>query len=167
MQPMSPMAPMSPMEHSQSQSAPPQTTEHSTQPQPHHPLNNMRNNMSDPMDVSMMQAHHQQQTTQPQGLLSTMNQYSPPVSNNYSMQTNSTTEQMCVNASVNGHDVQMNDFNNGLIRKIKTNDETVLHQSQLQTVQSMQHSQQFLLSAGPSDRNNYGMNLKQEPEVNF
>lgn len=174
MQPMSPMSPMS-QDHSQAQNSSAQPPSQTTQSQPHHPnqMNDMRNNMVvDPMDVPMMQQQ------QPQNLMSSLTQYNsdenkmyrnnvPPVNNNYSMQTGSTQEQVCVSGPVNGHDVQMTDYNNGLMRKIKTNDETVLHQTQAQTVQSMQHSQQYLLSAGPSDRNNYGMSLKQEPEMNF
>lgn len=183
MQPMSPMSPMSPMDHQSSQQ--PMATQ---QQQQHtsNQINDMHNSMVvEQLDVSMLhqQQHQQQQQQQQQTMVDSMNQYqrtngtnpndiyrNNPMSNSnssYSMQSHLSSDPICgaANASVNGHDtMQMNNFGNGLIRKMKNNGEDANMQVHPQSP--------FLLSAGPSDSgilnvNGYGMNLKQEPDVTF
>lgn len=176
MQPMSPMSPISPMDHHRQQ-------QQTSQQQASNQMNDIQNNMVvDQLDVSMMQ-HQQQQ----QNMVDPMNQYrrtngtntsdlyrNNAMSNSnssYSMQSHSSPDPICSGGTaINGHDsMQMNNFGNGLIRKMKTGGEDV--NMQVHTQQS-QHASPFLLSAGTSDTgtlnvNGYGMNLKQEPDVNF
>lgn len=172
---MSPMSPLSPLEHHQQQQQQ-QVQQQAAAPQPpQNQINDMQNMVVDQMDVTMIQQQQQQQ--QP-NLVDPMNQYrrangtdnndiyrnivgSNP---NYSLQSH--TPDQCVEpTTVNGHAhemQQMNDFSNGLLRsKIKAGDES-----------SIQHHVQspFLLPAGQNEPglvNGYGMNLKQEPDVNF
>lgn len=169
------MQPLSPMDH--------QSQMHSPAP---NRMPEMPNNIVvDPMDVSLMQ---QQQTQAPPSaqqpnMVDTMNQYrrtngsdangemfrnmQTNANNNFSMQSHQQNDQMCGN--FNGHDMQMNDFSNGMMRKMKIDDGNVASASPM--THHAQTQPQFMMSGtGPNESaavNGYGMSLKQEPDVSF
>lgn len=137
----------------------PAVEQHHQQPS-HNP--HAQDSIQSGMVVDQMDVMQQQQSN----IVDPMNQYRNNGTNNGYPQCHSSPDQirdnmMCVGAG-NEHDVTMNDYNSGMLRKIKVQDDSGMH------MHSQQMQSPYILSAGPSDNgNSYGMNLKQEPEVNF
>lgn len=163
LQPMSPMPPMSPMDH---------------QAQPNSPLPNQLpgNMVGEPMDVALLQ-QQPQTPQQAQAMVDPMAQYRRAngsdansdmyrnsANNHYSMQSHSSPDPHC--GSMNGHDMQMNDFSNSMMRKVKIGEDAMGNPTPMP---QSQHA--FLMStAGPSESaaaNGYSMNLKQEPDATY